>query len=435
MKKSCTAIIVNLYIAAVLFAQQSTGNIEGFLVDLDSSPVSGVNIIVSSSSLPASRGAISDSKGRFLILSLPVGDYNIQISHVACQPVELRDIAVHLGKTSALGVLRLERQTIKAPSVTIIGTYPALDPGITEQGGNLTASQFTQLPVERDYRNLPALLPQANLSYFGDGINLAGATGLETKYIVNGVDVTDPFRGISGTGLPYNFIREVEVKTSGYQAEHRGALGGIVNVITFSGGNQFQGQVFGFFSNDRFTGERRAPMFGPPQGAFSQYDAGLRIGGPLVRDKLWVFAAYNPIWNKEQVYLPGLKHYPDKSTTHCFAGKLTWQAGKHNNLALTISGDPQHRRGVGETYMSFGAASSFLNPDPYLEDIHRGGINLSLTGRHIITDHFLLETFLSRLTRREDNKAATQRGATENLFIDLNGEFSGGVPVPITAHS
>ena len=97
-----------------------------------------------------------------------------------------------------------------------------------------------------------SLLPQSNLSYYGDGVNIGGATGFENKYFVDGVEVTDPLLGVSSTYLPYNFIKEVEVKAGGYEAEFQSALGGVINVVTNSGTNQFHGSVFRILYKQRF---------------------------------------------------------------------------------------------------------------------------------------------------------------------------------------
>lgn len=259
---------------------------------------------------------------------------------------------------------------------------------------------------------------------------------MENKYYIDGTDVTDPWRGITGTNLPYNFIRQIEVKTGGYEAEYRSALGGVVNAITHSGGNEFHGQVFGFFANNRFAGEPRLGALEPNQGGFAQYDVGLSLGGPVIRDKLWFFTAYNPTFEREEVEIPGAGLYDDHSTTHIFAGKLSWRASERNNLFLTVLGDPQKRRAIGETYARFGTPAAFANPDPYLAELGFGGVNLSLAGSHILNDRFLLETALSRVTRQDQYLPATARGRNELNFIDHEtGIWSGSYPSRVDDHS
>ena len=132
----------------------------------------------------------------------------------------------------------------------------SLDPTSTTTGATLDAEQFDALPLDRSFRSVAALAPQAtyqlpNLAPGSEGVNIAGGSVWDNAYFVDGVDVTDPFIGSSGTNLPYNFLQAVEVKTGGYEAEYGRALGGVVNMVTPTGGNRFEGQVFSFLSDHR----------------------------------------------------------------------------------------------------------------------------------------------------------------------------------------
>jgi len=431
----CLGLLICLLTNGPVQAQSTGGCLEGRILDSASKPIEGVNIQVSGEALQGVRGTITDRNGWFRIAALPVGECIVRINHVAYKPVTVERITIGLGTTTSLGAIRLQAQSVAMPDVTVSGAAYSIDPTSTVNGGNLSAKTIAQLPVERNYRSVAALLPQVNTSYLGDGLNMAGATGLENKYTIDGMDVTDPFRNLTGTNLPYNFVQEVEVITGGYQAEYRSSLGGSINVITYSGGNEFHGQAFGFFANNRIAGEPRQPMIKPPIGDYSQYDAGFRLGGPILRDRLWFSIAYNPTFEREQVQIPGLAYFSDHSVIHSFAGKLTWQAGSKNNLTLTLLGDPQDRRGVGDTFGSFGTPTSLANPDPYLSDIRRGGFNVSYLGRHTLGRRLLLESYASRLSRLEKNVPATDRGSTEALFMDVSGQWSGGPPCQIDSRS
>ena len=113
-------------------------------------------------------------------------------------------------------------------------------------------------------------------------------------YYLDGVNITDPQDAGTSTDLPFNFIKELQVKTGGYEAEYGRATGGIINVITHSGGNRFTGQAFVYFTNDGLTAEPRFGVAGSTEPDFSQYDVGGSVGGPILRDRLWFFAAYAP---------------------------------------------------------------------------------------------------------------------------------------------
>ena len=420
---------ITLFYATSVTGQETTGNLEGRIIDETGKPVSYVNIFVTGPNLQGTRGTLSATNGRFRVLVLPVGTYNVMISHISYQELVIENIVVHLGKTTPLHDIRMKTRVHEAPEIVVLARRPLIDPTITEIGANLKREDFEALPLERDYQNMTALLPHANQSFFGDGVNIAGATGLENRYFIDGIDVTDPFRGVSGTSLPYNFIDEVEVKSGGYEAEYRSSLGGVINVVTNSGGNELHGQVFGFFANNNFAGDPRFGTIEPRTGDFAQWDLGLGLGGPIKRDKLWFYAAYNPKYQAEDVDVPGAGFYEDKSLTHIFAGTLRWNINNKSNLNLTVFGDPGERESVGETFflLSFGTPVSFENPDPVLGDMKTGGVNGSLRGDYFVNDNLLFEASVSIVSRRDYLQPRTEKGMNEPRIQDAaTGIFSGG---------
>ena len=430
MKRHRLAILAGILVSAVAaWSQDVTGNLEGYVADQTGAPIEAVKIFVSGPDLQGIRETLTDEFGRFFLLSLPAGIYIVKIEHAAFQGISLERISVRLGRTTSLGEIRLQTKVLEAREVTVTAKRPLIDGTSTAGGSSLDVRSVEALPVGRDYRSLALLFPNAVEGPHPGEANFSGATGLENRYFIDGIDTTDPFRGVGGTSLPYNFIKEIEVRTGGYEAEYRSSLGGIVNVVTSSGGNRFTGQLFGFFNNNSLSGEPRMGIAEPARGRFSQYDFGGSLGGPIVRDKLWFFAAYNPRFDNEKVEIPGQGFFTDKNTTHIFAGKLTWQLSPKTNIGLTTVGDPSSRNAVGDTWGSFGTYLQFLNPDPYLEKIRRGGANVSLKGTHIVNDRFFLEASASWITRKEQNLPATEVGRDERFYYDTQtGTASGGSP-------
>ena len=348
----------------------------------------------------------------------------------------IHDVRIRVGATTGLGTIQLQSEAVSIPEVTVVSSPPMIDPVSTTTGGSLLPSEFESLPVQRTYDKIIALLPQANESYLGDGVNVAGATGMENKYFIDGVDVSDPYRGLTGASLPYNVIREIEVRTGAYEAEYRSTLGGIVNVVTYSGGNEFSGRVYGYFTNNDLSGTPRGATLEPATGEYSQYDIGVSFGGPLLRDRLWFFLAYNPVFTSEDVEIPGLGSYPDRSTSHVVAGKLTWRVADRHSLMLSLSGDPTKRDAVGQSFGEFGTPAKFLNPDPYLGKATLGGLGVRLRGTHIISDATLLETTLSWMGRNDQYMPQTDVGENEPLFINMpTGTWSGGYPMRVDNRS
>jgi hypothetical protein len=408
-------------------AQNITGNLEGRIINTQNCPILSVNVIVSSPSLQGLRGTLSDKNGKFHILALPAGLYTLKISHVSFHPVTLSPVRVYLGMTSTVGDVSLQEKVIELAGINISAQAPGVDPVSTTTGANIQMEEFKNLPIQRAYQEIAVLLPQVNASFLGDPMNIAGATGLENKYYVDGVDVTDPNFSNGGTRLPYNFIREVQLLSGGYNAEYRSSLGGILNVTTYSGGNEFHGQVFGFFANNRLTAEPKIEKLNAPKGAYHEYDIGMSVGGPIVKDKLWFFAAYNPNYYTENVHIPGFGFSPDERSSQIFATKLSWRASAKQNFFLTLFGDPGSEKAVSAGGWGSSPASSFLNIDPALTKIVDGGINVTLNGIHVFNDHLLLESSVSRVTTRYEQNARTSSGRSDLAYMDMTtGIVSGG---------
>ena len=416
-------------------AQEVNGHLEGRVLDGQGTPLPEVNVTVAGSSLQGKRGAVTDERGYFRVLSLPVGVYEVGISHVAYQAIKYQEVAIRLGKTNALGEIRLREKTMDLAEMVISRERPLIDPTTAGVGGNLQASTYEALPVERNFRSMVALLPQANASYLGDEANVAGSSGLENVYYIDGINTTDPFRARTSTNLPYNFVREIEVKGGGYEAEYGRAMGGIVNVITHSGGNAFHGSAFSFLTSNALAGDARRGVLDAKVDGFSTYDAGFSLGGPIVRDRVWFFAAYDASYENRDIDVPGFGLRADEQKSNIFAGKLTWQATERTDVVFTALGDPTSHHRVG-TQEFLGDPNALENIDPYLESAEEGGVNLSLNARHRVGSDLLLEAAVARYERDETRGGDSERGRNEPLFIDVaTGTYSGGYGESYDLHS
>ena len=432
INKSELTLIVILF-CGISVAQDISGKIEGWITDSIETPLLGVNIVVQSENLQGIKGTNSNEKGYFNIFYLPVGNYKVKISMIGFRELTIENVHVRLGKTTYLGNLKLSQEAINLPEVTVSGERNIIDPTSTTYGGNLQAKDFDQLPIDRDYKNMISLLPQANTSFYGDGINIGGSTGFENKYFIDGVEVTNWVGGTTAINLPYNFIREIELKAGGYDAEFRSSLGGLVNVVTYSGSNEFHGSAFGYYTGNSVTGNSKLGLLDPTQGDFTNYDFGFSIGGPIVQDELWFFAAYNPTFNLRDVEVPGFGISLDKTIVHSFAGKLTWRTSEELGFIITATGDPKEWNAVGHDVLS--PPVQMLNPDPYLEVVQDGTFRLSLDGTYKIGQNIILKGLVSQMIRNRRVEPATQRGKDEEFFVDNSRSiWAGGTLIEFYGH-
>ena len=212
----------------------------------------------------------------------------------------------------------------------------------------------------------------------GPGSNnpsIGGASGLENLYVVDGVTITDQafgsigtynrYHGSLGTGINLAFIKEVDVKTTAFQPEYGKAMGGIVQIVTKSGTNNYHGAIGIYFGPGAFYASRyQYYQFGyqqvNPSSTLSspQYDVSAEFGGyvPHFRDKLFFFGAFDPALIQNQNFANPLSTvtfahgvYPYSTTTLSWAGKLTYKLGSSTTIEASSFGDPAKHNTVPNT--------------------------------------------------------------------------------------
>jgi len=248
LSRVAIGIFALLCLASLCKAQVTTGNLEGQILDQDGQPIPQVQVRAIGPWLMAGRTIQTTNTGFFLFQGLPIGSYEVSFSHPEYLGPSFSEVVVNLDQTTSLSVITLDTSAYVIPDLIVTANKPLIDPSTAKLGENLKPEVFDSLPIERDYRSVANLLPHTNISYRGDGTNFAGTTGIENLYFIDGIEVTEPVTLSSGTRLPYNFVREMQVRTGGFEAEYRSSLGGAINAVTYSGDNETTGQVFGFFT-------------------------------------------------------------------------------------------------------------------------------------------------------------------------------------------
>jgi hypothetical protein len=348
--------------ATVALAQQNatTGSIGGRVVDTTGAAVVGATVTVTGPQV--SRTATTSDAGEFEVRDLIPGSYDVAVEQTGFKKTSTPRVEVLVGKTASL---RLELQAGLASEVVEVTAAAATDLSSTAVGANLSNTLFQNIPVARSVTSLFYLAPGANDSLGGGTANpsISGGSALDNLYIADGVNITDSaFGGLGtfsrsygslGTGINTSFIKEVQVKTGGFEPQYGQAEGGIVNIVTQSGGNAFHGAIYGYARPKSFEATRKQPdvlrinksgeIIHP-----ENYDAGADIGGPIVKNKLFFFSSFNPTVNRTIVQgaagsglltLLG-PHYARRTRTLNYAEKVDWNIGKNHTLAFSLFGDP-----------------------------------------------------------------------------------------------
>jgi outer membrane receptor protein involved in Fe transport len=378
----------------------TTGTIEGVVTDANGAVVPGVTVTVTSPNLMRAQTAVTDSEGRYRIPNLPPGKYAVSIeSAKGFAKFDRSDVEVNLSKTSTLEIQLRPQGT--SEQVTITATAgDTIDATSNTTGTNVSSAQFSNFPTQRTVQSLYTIAPTVSRSGLRDQSgrdrdpSVAGSSGPENNYILDGITTSDPAFGGSGANLPFEFVQEVEIKTGAFGAEYGKATGGIFNVITKSGGNDFHGDLFTYFSTKSMVREtRNFPFTGAAPNGFSEVDAGFDLGGRIIKDKLWFFGAFNP-QRRNNFFLAQTFRTQSKSevTTPFYAGKLTYAIAQNHTFTFSTFGDFTKQEGFGfggapnDAFTGFGA-----DPNTFIARRETGGQNYAFRMNSSITPRWIAE--------------------------------------------
>jgi hypothetical protein len=360
--------IALLFIATSL-AAQTTGSISGTVVDPTGNGLPGTTVQATSPSLQGTRVAVTDYRGGYHLPLLPPGRYTVTASLEGFAPSSYPNATVALGRDTTIDfTMRLATSA----EITVSAHAPVLDTSSTTAGETLGTRSIETLPAGRNYSSLvqvtPGVSSDANPSadnitgVYGSTISVYGSSGAENSFYVDGVNTTNVEYGFQGKELNFEFIQELDVKTGGYEAEYGRSTGGIINVITKSGGNAFHGDAFGYLFNDSLQSNSKTVVStSGTQLGFSREDYGLDLGGYLLKDKLWFFGAFDRVQNSSDntlvTDLAGITA-TSKSRRNLGSAKLTYNLAPNQSLFATWLQDPRVDTGA------INDANHTLNGDP-----------------------------------------------------------------------
>jgi hypothetical protein len=344
-------------VASAAAAQETTsGSIAGRVVDTQGLGVPGATVEVISGQ--GTKTLVTDGEGRFVAPFLVPGAHTVRVRLEGFRTVEQTGIEVRLGQRINLAFTLV---AALAEAVEVVGQSPVVDVSSTTAGTNMSGPQLSAIPLSRRFTDVLYAAPGVSSSGGVGEANasIAGASGLENLYTVDGVNITNTgFGGVGsysgtfgslGTAIPYDFIEQVQVKTAGADAEYGEATGGIVNVITRSGTNNLRGSVFAYSQPDALVAPYR--LITTQEGTVNTTgtratDIGLVIGGPVRRDRLFYFGALNPAWDRTILIAP--EGFPLRSLgevnrdrrTVSYAAKATFQMAANHRIETSFFGDP-----------------------------------------------------------------------------------------------
>ncbi|HTK27746.1 MAG TPA: TonB-dependent receptor [Pyrinomonadaceae bacterium] len=320
MRKSFTFLasifVLALCMSISVMAQQTAGEISGTVTDPNGAVVPGATIVVTGVNVGFNRTVTSDSNGVYRLPQVPPGIYRVTISTTqgfASQTKE--NVQVGLNNKTTLDFV-MAAQTSAVVDVT--GEGVIIDTTDTKAQSNISAREIEALPKGTGFTSLLKTTIAVRPEPLGGQFSINGATGPENSFIIDGQETQNFATGLINTNqdIPYQALQEIQVKTSGFEAEFGGATGGVVNGVTKSGSNEFHGEFSAGFNTPKLnagprpiysltsglgTGVETVPGSGQGievrpfnrDGGYNFYPTAV-LSGPIIKNKLWFFAIHSP---------------------------------------------------------------------------------------------------------------------------------------------
>jgi hypothetical protein len=369
--------------------QATTGSILGTVTDPGGKPLADVTVTITSAQ--GAKTAMTDAEGRFRLPYLTPGVYDLTAARPGYITAESPDIPVRL-------LARVRVEVILTPGasekIEVIGSAPPIDLYSTTTGETITSELMGSMPLDRGFSSTLTLSPGVVESGIGrSNPSISGGSGLENTYIVDGMSIGNTGYGSAGsysiiygslgTGVNYDYIEEVQVKTGGYEPEYGEALGGFINMVTKSGTNTFTGRVFSYLRLKELETDRVQSdhwLLSSETLGYSSWDIGFEVGGPIAKDKAFWFAAFDPTvttrtsrTSSAVTNALGFSHTVDrKRTIYNYAANVKWSLSPKHTLTLSAFGDPS----VGENGPQRSSAVAVPDPSTRYTEITYGGHNI-----------------------------------------------------------
>jgi len=449
-------------------AQETTAGLQGTVKDSSGGAIANATVEVASPALIGVKKATTDAAGYYRFANLPPGTYTVTFSASGFRTYKEPDVELLVGHLPTLNATMQVGQVTE--TVEVASQAALIDPTQSRVQTNISATNLMDLPTQSlSFQSVIQFAPgaryeplQSSNGSANNGFQINGASNSENAYLVEGQETASMSSGASNANVPMDFIQEVQVKTNGFEAENGGALGGVVNVILKSGGNEVHGSVFSYYRADPFDANPnpnliRNPQFptnlgGPRLDQPLEYyypkkdhyriaDPGFTLGGPIVKDRLWFFLAANPDFNQVRRTVnftypgaSGPRVFNDNNYTYYALARVDYLATQ--KIRLHGSWQYNYARGTGTSLPSADDihgqfnSSSTQNPDNFNGGIgyvqpnvlYNAGADITLTPTVVATTRFGYWAY---------DGTPESRGLPSGIryvYTDTNYNYSTGIP-------
>jgi hypothetical protein len=390
-----------------LFAQETTGGLQGTVKDPTGAVVAKAKVTLTAPNLVGVKEATTDTSGYYRFANLPPSTYTVTVEGQGFATLKREGVTIEVGHLPSLDLTLQVGGTGTVVEVT--GEAPLIDTTTNTTQTNITQDVVNEVPHGRSFQSVIQFAPSArNEPLMGSnrasngtggvspgngsngsayGFSVAGGADSENSYLVEGQATANLIGGYSHTNVPFDFIQEVQVKSSGVEAAYGGSLGGVVNVIMKKGQNQYHGSAFFQFENQALDGGQQSyarydPLssgtgtswgfidptyqaYQPVKPKTSDVFPGFTLGGPIMKDRVFFFLGFNPEWNDvERVVNYGPTNggnTPFSQNTQTYYTTARIDAAVSQKVRVFGSWLYQYQRQTGENLPRSDSTTGFFN--------------------------------------------------------------------------
>ncbi|WP_263385141.1 TonB-dependent receptor [Granulicella arctica] len=312
MFSTLAAFLLAIALLPQAFAQETTAGLEGVIKDPTGALIKDATIQLMGDKLIGAKTIRADASGYYRYTNLPPGKYTLIVTAPGFSESKNSDIVLNVGHVPSINVtLSLGSESTV---VEVSATSPLIDVTQTRTQTNVTQEQIAFEPRGTSFQSVIIDAPGARSEPLQGSYQINGGAGNENGYLIDGMTSSSLVNGSTQANVPFEFLQEVQIKTTGFEAENPGGLGGVVNAIPNRGSKAWHGQIWAYYEADPLDASPSASLRNNPQASavastrtdvpyqfynpvkdhFRYLQPGVTAGGPLLTNRIWVFAGLQP---------------------------------------------------------------------------------------------------------------------------------------------
>lgn len=435
LRRSALTVALGVCFASTgVHAQSTSGAVFG-------QATAGETVVIENPATGFRREISVGADGNYRVSALSPGNYRVSLQK-ADGTTAVREVAVNVGTGTPVNFAAAAGSATTLDSVVVVGAQAVnpIDVSSVESTTILTAAQIAKIPVLRDATSVALLAPGTvrGDTAFGNLASFGGSSVAENQYYVNGFNVTNSFRGLNFSKIPFEAVAEQQIKTGGYGAEFGRSLGGVVNQVTKRGTNEFMAgaNVYWlpedlredvnntYYSNPLVSGDLGKLRQDNSQDTDGAYNTNIWAGGALIPDKLFAYGLVSYSSQEQEIYgsTNSSTNSSDTIDGPTWLVKVDWNINDANKFEFTAFSDEQDT--TSKTYRN-GATATDRDALVGTSYLTNGGTNYIGRYTSYVTDSFTISALYGHSEFSRERYLVTAAGERVEYGGDLNVPATG----------